>query len=114
MVASQSIAGFEIEDRDGEEGEAEDGHDEVEHGVSLYLKKPVSEEAGQPRWRNARIARMTPATAKNAAMLSANSASARFQPRPWVKLSNRGAPNIGSSGSARTCGKRNTERLHLW
>jgi hypothetical protein len=42
MVASQSIAGFEIEDRDGEEGEAEDGHDEVEHGVSLYLKKPVS------------------------------------------------------------------------
>jgi hypothetical protein len=42
IIASQSIAGFEIENRGGEEGEAGNGQDEVEHGVSLYLKKLVS------------------------------------------------------------------------
>jgi hypothetical protein len=33
--ASQLIAGDEVEDRDGEEAEAENGHHEVEHGMSL-------------------------------------------------------------------------------
>jgi hypothetical protein len=55
MVASQSIAGFEVEDRDGEEGEAEDGHDEVEHGVSLYLKKPVSRGGERRGLRGSRL-----------------------------------------------------------
>lgn len=40
---SQLIAGFEVEDRDGEEREAENGHHDVEHGLSLCLK------FGQPR-----------------------------------------------------------------
>jgi hypothetical protein len=34
--ASQVIAGDEVGDRDGEEAEAENGHHEVEHGLSLY------------------------------------------------------------------------------
>ena len=42
MDPSQSVAGDEVEPGDGEERQAEDGHDEVEHGVSLFLKKPVS------------------------------------------------------------------------
>jgi hypothetical protein len=74
--ASQLIAGFEVEDRDGKEGDAENGHHEVEHGLSLF------ECFGQPSPRCDRMAMITPAAATNAAMLSANSATARQQLRP--------------------------------